>query len=281
MKIAITGASGFIGRHLTAVLARDPCLELVAVTRNPDSLRVPDAGIMVVEMDIAAPPGDAYDRLGRPDLLVHLAWDELSDYRSLAHFERQLPQHYAFLHTLVGAGLRRLVVTGTCFEYGMQNGMLSESMPTNPINPYGLAKDMLRRQLEYLAAARGVELSWARLFYLYGRGQAKNTLFSQLEAAIAHGDTEFNMSGGEQLRDYLPVSAVAERLAYMASCERPAGVINLCSGSPVSIRALVESWLRENDWTIDLNLGHYPYPDFEPMAFWGDASRWEAFQSQR
>ncbi|MEE8617691.1 MAG: hypothetical protein V3S86_00280 [Nitrosomonadaceae bacterium] len=48
---------------------------------------------------------------------------------------------------------------------------------------------------------------------------------------------------------------------------------NIYSGEPVSVRKLVERWLHENNWKIELNLGHYPYPDYEPMAFWGDSSR--------
>jgi dTDP-6-deoxy-L-talose 4-dehydrogenase (NAD+) len=40
---------------------------------------------------------------------------------------------------------------------------------------------------------------------------------------------------------------------------------------------MVETWLKENNWDIRLNLGHYPYPDYEPMAFWGDRTRLDAF----
>jgi hypothetical protein len=32
-------------------------------------------------------------------------------------------------------------------------------------------------------------------------------------------------------------------------------------------------WLKENGWEIELNLGYYPYPNYEPMAFWGDCSK--------
>jgi dTDP-6-deoxy-L-talose 4-dehydrogenase (NAD+) len=39
------------------------------------------------------------------------------------------------------------------------------------------------------------------------------------------------------------------------------------------VRALVERWMAENGWTMRLELGRYPYPDYEPLAFWGDASR--------
>jgi dTDP-6-deoxy-L-talose 4-dehydrogenase (NAD+) len=38
----------------------------------------------------------------------------------------------------------------------------------------------------------------------------------------------------------------------------------------------VEGWIAENGWEIALNLGHYPYPDYEPMAFWGDRDRLDA-----
>ena len=47
------------------------------------------------------------------------------------------------------------------------------------------------------------------------------------------------------------------------------GIINCCSGIPISIRNLVENYLKENNKHIKLNLGYYPYPDYEPMAFWG------------
>ena len=50
----------------------------------------------------------------------------------------------------------------------------------------------------------------------------------------------------------------------------------MCSGDPISVRDLVNSWLDENNWDIELNLGFYPYPNYEPMHFWGDSSYLES-----
>jgi dTDP-6-deoxy-L-talose 4-dehydrogenase (NAD+) len=47
----------------------------------------------------------------------------------------------------------------------------------------------------------------------------------------------------------------------------------VCSGEPISVRKLVEGWIKDNGWSIGLDLGHYPYPDYEPMAFWGDRQK--------
>jgi len=204
---------------------------------------------------------------------IHLAWDGLPNYTSLHHFEQELPRHYSFLKKLVKAGLPSLLVTGTCFEYGMQNGPLSEDLPTLPVNPYGLAKDTLRRQLECLQKQIPFEFTWCRLFYMYGDGQPAGSLFSQLKKAVERGDAVFNMSGGEQLRDYLPVKDVARYIAALAVSGKGAGLVNVCSGKPISVRGLVENWLKEHGWHIELNLGYYPYPDYEPMAFWGDSHK--------
>ena len=81
------------------------------------------------------------------------------------------------------------------------------------------------------------------------------------------------MSGGEQLRDYLSVAEAAKHIVSLALIKKDIGTINVCSGSPISVRRLVEGWVKENGWSIRLNLGHYPYPDHEPMAFWGDRSK--------
>lgn len=275
MKVAVTGTSGFIGRHvLTALLQHE--VEIVAVTRDATRLTGLSETVRIVEMDIAHPAPDCFEQLGRPEALIHLAWNGLPNYKSLHHFETELPRQYHFLKTMVEAGLTSLLVTGTCFEYGMQSGSLSEEMPTKPNNPYGYAKDALRLQLEFLKSVKPLNLTWARLFYMYGEGQPSTSLYSKLKEAVLRGDKIFNMSGGEQLRDYLPVEEVARQIVRLAMAQRDIGTINICSGNPVSVRKLVEQWLLENDWEIELNLGYYPYPDYEPMAFWGDRHRLDA-----
>lgn len=268
MKVAVTGASGFIGRAVLAALSRRGIGAVACARANLNAIVA--LGHEAVVLDLHEAPADSFERLGRPDVLIHLAWAGLPNYRSLHHVEAELPAQYRFLRGLVEAGLGALVVAGTCFEYGMQSGPLHEDLPTRPENPYGFAKDALRRELEFLKTAKPFALTWARLFYLYGEGQAGTSLLPQLRQAVARGDKAFNMSGGEQLRDYLTVDAAADLLVSLALARRDAGAVNVCSGRPVSVRRLVEGWIRDNGWTIDLNLGHYPYPDYEPMAFWGE-----------
>jgi nucleoside-diphosphate-sugar epimerase len=272
VKIAVTGATGFIGRHVVAELERR---SISPILLCQPSIEVPAAFSRhtVVRFDLRDMPEGTFDLIGQPDVLIHLAWGGLPHYESLHHFAEELPSQFRFLKTLVESGLKNLLVTGTCFEYGMQSGPLNEDADTRPGNPYGFAKDTLRRQLEFLQQVMPFNLTWARLFYLYGPGQAENSLLPQLKKAVERGDRAFNMSGGEQLRDYLPVADVVGYLVSLAMTFRDNGVVNVCSGKPISVRKLVEGWIEENGWSIDLNLGHYAYPDYEPMAFWGDREK--------
>jgi nucleoside-diphosphate-sugar epimerase len=281
LRIAVTGATGFVGRHVLAELARRGLAATVLLRpTSPLPLPLPEwtQPHRVVRLDIVEAPSIAFELAGRPDVLIHLAWGGLPNYKSLHHFEQELPAQYRFLKAMVGAGLRHLVVSGTCFEYGMQSGPLLEDLPAAPTNPYGLAKDMLRRQLQYLQrdrrqAGQPFSLTWARLFYLHGEGQAPNSLLPLLQRAVERGDKTFPMSGGEQLRDYLSAAEVAQHLVSLALGGSDHGVVNLCCGQSTSVRALVEGWIAANGWAITPALGHYPYPDHEPMAFWGDATK--------
>jgi nucleoside-diphosphate-sugar epimerase len=154
-------------------------------------------------------------------------------------------------------------------------------METRPTTAYGRAKDELRRTLQALQRTMPFVLQWARLFYMYGEGQNPRSLLAQLDQAIARGDAVFKMSGGEQVRDYLPVTTVAEHLVTLVEHPDCDGVLNICSGKPVTVRHLVEQHLAERGAQIRLQLGHYPYPDYEPMAFWGEPSRLLSLTGQR
>jgi dTDP-6-deoxy-L-talose 4-dehydrogenase (NAD+) len=54
--------------------------------------------------------------------LVHLGWDGLPNYKSLFHFEENLPKNYEFIKDLISKGVEAALIVGTCFEYGMVNG---------------------------------------------------------------------------------------------------------------------------------------------------------------
>ena len=271
-SVVVTGASGFVGRAVLAALAARG-IRPTAVTRDRRRLADLELDPAVVEGDIGAPDPAFIAEIARHDVLLHLAWDGLPNYKSLHHFETELPAQYCFLKAAVAAGSRSIVVTGTCFEYGMQEGRLVETGPAQPTNPYGYAKEALRQQLSFLKQETPFALTWARLFYMYGAGQNPKSIYTQLAAAVGRGDDHFDMSAGEQIRDYLPIEAVADRLARLTLLGRDAGVVNICSGEPRSMRGIVESWLRDNGWRITLRLGRYPYPDYEPFAFWGSAEK--------
>lgn len=272
MKVAVTGATGFVGRHvLEALRARNT--EVVAVSRPRSDGLLAGSDIDIVTMDIAECGTDAFERIGAPDVLVHLAWDGLPNYKSVAHVDMQLPVQRRFLQACIASGLKHLVVSGTCLEYGMQSGELHEDMPNSPSTSYGNAKDMLRRELQDLQSTRPFDLTWLRLFYLYGPGQASSSLYSKLKTAIENGDPTFDMSPGDQVRDFLPIQEAARHMVDLALRPRNNGVVNICSGNPVAIADLVRGWLNNWNASIELATGILPYPDYEPFAFWGSRAK--------
>ncbi len=272
--VLVTGATGFVGQHVVERLLATDGVRVIATARTEPT--VDQAAwlpkVQFVPFDIAAysTETDLFAYFGKPDAVIHLAWSGLPDYKSMAHIDTYWLQHYRFLTNLLTNGLTNLTVTGTCLEYGLQSGCLSEDLPPQPTTAYGLAKDTLRKALDLFVAGQNVSFKWLRLFYMYGRGQNPKSLLAQVEAAASRSETTFNMSKGEQLRDYLPVSDVADYIIQTARQQQVTGVINCCSGQPVAVRTFVERFMRERNYHLTLNLGHYPYPDYEALAFWGN-----------
>ena len=276
MKVLVTGATGFIGNYVVKELLKRKYTVIASSSDKQKAIKSSwfDAVTYIpFNLNSFNDTIDYYQFFNRPGIVIHLAWEGLPNYKSSFHEEINLPRHYSFLTNLIRHGLADLTVTGTCFEYGMQEGCLRENMPALPDNPYGRAKDTLRKKLEEFKVHNPFSFKWVRLFYMYGKGQNPNSLLSQLDRALTNGKKVFNMSGGEQVRDYLPVEKVAENIIKIAFQKSIDGVINNCSGKPVTVKEFVEDYLKSNNKSITLNLGHYPYPDYEPMKFWGDITK--------
>ncbi|MGZ3887963.1 MAG: NAD-dependent epimerase/dehydratase family protein [Flavisolibacter sp.] len=275
-KILVTGASGFIGDYVIAELLRRGH-DVIATSPSVDKVKsrswFSKVSYIPFSFDDFSCDKNYFDFFGGPERVVHLAWEGLPQYKSLFHIEKNLPIQYGFLKNLIINGVGDLTVTGTCFEYGIKEGKLHEEMPANPENAYALAKDSLRRFLEQVKIVHHFDFKWIRLFYMYGKGQNPNAIFAQLEQAINNKAPVFNMSGGEQVRDFLPVEDVARYVVSIALQKQVTGVINCCSGNPQMLKDLVLQYIKERNSDITVNLGYYPYPDYEPMRFWGDNTK--------
>lgn len=271
MHILVTGATGFIGQHVVPKLLKQGH-KVIATSLSEKKAKKMDwfNSVEYFEYDIHTSPEGFIENVENINAVIHLAWKGLPNYKSLFHFEDNLLADYRFIKELINLGIKHVLITGTCFEYGMKCGSLSEDMLTMPQTAYAIAKDTLRKFLQQLQQVNPFVLQWVRLFYMYGEGQNANSLLAQLDRAIDNNERVFNMSGGEQLRDYMPVENVADFIVDLIEEKTKNGLFNCCSGQPISVRKLVENRIKERKTRIKINLGYYPYPEYEPMAFWGN-----------
>ncbi len=270
MRVIVTGATGFIGRHLVRKLLQNRH-QVIAVTRDLKRAKEFEwfDEVDFIQADLHLNYGPVIERLDGVDVLIHLAWPGLPNYQGTFHIFQNLTSDLAFLKASIESGLSHLVVAGTCLEYGLQSGALSEDMDTRPITPYGFAKDSLRKALEFFQREQNFTLQWMRLFYMYGEGQSPKSLLSQLDTAIDEKRQSFDMSIGTQLRDYLPIESIAEGICIAMENSMIDGVINCSSGSPISVLDLVRRRCQERGSDIHLNLGHFSLLEYEPLEFWG------------
>jgi dTDP-6-deoxy-L-talose 4-dehydrogenase (NAD+) len=201
-------------------------------------------------------------------VLIHCAWPEVSNVHSNKHIDEYYKKNLEFIEKIINFGVKKIIVIGSCYEYGLQYGPMFVSTETRPNTPYAKSKDKLHKSLRIMAdQLNSFELIWARLFYIYGPGQGKKSIFSQLTEAINSKEEYFKMSYGEQLLDYLPVEIVAEKIVELID-ENP-GTYNICSGEPISLRRFIENRIKTLNSDIKLVLGYYPYRKDDSNAIWG------------
>ena len=272
-KVLVTGATGFIGEHVVEALLQKG-FDVITTSKNEHKARLRPwfGSVKYIAFDLAQLDDSInyFEYFGSPDLMLHLAWEGLPNYKIDFHITENLPRHFAFLENMIQHGLKDFTVSGTCFEYGMQEGCLTETMGCFPDNPYAMAKNKLRLAIESLLTKYDFNFKWVRFFYMYGPRQNPKSLIAQLDKAIENNEASFNMSGGEQIRDFLPVNLIANYFIQIATQNEIQGIINCCSGVPISVKDFVVNYTRLKNKKIALNLGYYPYADYEPMQFWGD-----------
>jgi UDP-glucuronate decarboxylase len=208
----------------------------------------------------------------RPDVCAHLAWygDPKTYLTSHTNLD-ELSASYAFLVALMEAGCRRFLMTGTCAEYAPGSGRLREDSPVGPATLYAASKLSLQLVSAQLAAEFDARVTWARIFHLYGPFENSQRLVPAVINALL-ADREFAATAGDQVRDYLHVADVASALCGLVDRD-VAGIVNVCSGSPVTVREVIETVAGILERADLVRFGQVTNRRWDPPYICGDRGR--------
>jgi len=267
MKVLITGASGFVGSHVARLLVAEGCEVHVLVRESSNRWRIQDIlpSMYLWQSDLVAFENvNTYLQEIKPELCIHLAWYAVpGKYLNSQENLDSIQASINLLSQLAELGCKRFVGIGTCFEYDLSLGYLSESSLTKPITLYAATKVALSTILQQFAQITEMEVAWIRLFYQYGPMEDERRLIPGIISSLLR-DEVVKTTKGEQIRDFLHIEDVASAIWAVAK-SNVSGVVNVGSGQPVTVGQIaleLGNLLGKPDL---IHLGALPYRPNDPM----------------
>jgi nucleoside-diphosphate-sugar epimerase len=286
-RVMVTGASGFIGRHVLGACVRAGH-EVHAVSSRPgagdDGAHPSQGDVRWHEADLLNPAtASSLVARVRPELLVHLAWyAEHGRFWSSPENVRWVESSLALIRAFADAGGRRAVIAGTCAEYDWAaiDPVSADRplprcnelhTPTGPHTLYGACKRAVNAVAESFAATVGVELAHGRVFFLYGPGEQPGRLVAQVARSLLAGEPVAT-SDGRQVRDFLHVEDVAQAF-YAILGSDVLGAVNIGSGEAVTVGQVIESIAARVGRPELVRWGAQPRAEGDPPVLLADVGR--------
>lgn len=274
MRLLVTGAGGLIGRHVAALAARDPEIELVASSRRRRDDLPERAAHFSADLSRADEAAALVESV-RPTHILHAAWEtrQPTYWEDMANLDWTVATaRMARAFTEVGG--RRFVQIGSCAEYEWSEGVCTEDeTPDWPATRYGKSKLAAFRAIE-AAAHAGFDAVEARMFWVYGPGENEARFIPYICRSHVQERTP-ELSSGRQQRDLLYVEDAASALLALLRSEDIAGIVNVVSGTPIAL-AEVATKLAEIADTAETGLGVRPDRPGDPDLLIGASKRLRA-----
>lgn len=238
-RVLVTGANGFIGRHILPILQSDGWeVHVTALSAAPWHTD----GVIRHEADLldSGTVGRLCNDIS-PTHLLHLAW--YTEHGAYWHSRINLDWVTASVRLaeeFCKAGGKQLVMAGTCAEYDWSHGYCrEETTPLNPATMYGVAKDAARRLIMAVASQHNVRCAWGRVFLPFGTGETPKRLIPSLIEVFKGICPAFGVNAAAY-RDFLHVTDVARAFVALLTNDGH-GAYNICSGHPIQIGEVVKT----------------------------------------
>jgi len=241
-RVLITGSTGFVGKQVLKVLQKTDVEIILVVRPGWEKKILNQIGIVQVfetEDLFAETSGWWADACRGVDKIIHLAWyaEPGKGFLSDKHIDC-LQGTLNLAKGAVTAAVKMFVGMGTCYEYDLTSGILSPATPVRPLTPYAAAKAATYFSLMNWLMQHNIKFAWCRLFNLYGEGDAGNRLVAYIRNCLENNQVA-ELTSGKQVRDFIDVLDAAKMITDVVLNERQ-GVVNVCSGVPITVRQLAE-----------------------------------------
>ena len=235
MRIFITGATGFIGKHTIGKFntKEHSILALVRDESDCECLNCEGAHLLKGNLGLFSPLKSTIKSFG-PEVVIHLAWEGIPDYSEKIS-RINLENSIRLIDFLCDeTHCRKIVISGSCFEYGKNSGICKETDQTNINSFFSWAKHALYNYAALKCEKVGVDLIWFRVFYVYGPHQRKKSLIPTLVSSFKNGISP-RITNALNKNDFIYVEDVAEAF-YLAVVKKiKPGIYNLGNGNSISV----------------------------------------------
>ena len=269
-KILLTGASGFIGSHVLAELLRRG-YEVHAVVHHGEVNQRP--GVTVHRLDLLNPVAvESFMAQRKFTHLLHFAWYVGPEAHVHNLNMRWVSASLWLLECFANCGGSYFMGAGTCAEYEYKYGFMREDeTPTHPGTLYGDGKNSFYRLSSIFCAQNNLRFQWVRPFNCFGYGDMRSFRLIPAVISACMNNEDVRLSHCLNYKDFLYIEDTANGIVNVFE-SMLSGAVNICSGKPVQLKAVVEEIAKLTNFQGRLLWGTLPgAPQHEILV--GDNSK--------
>ena len=250
-KILITGGSGFIGNKLLENLNNSSTKVLALSRKNKGTKN----NITWIKSDLKLNEKNfKLIKNFEPNIVIHLAWEKIPDFSKEMCNKNFYKTKLFFKKIFKFNSIKKIIVSGSCFEYYNKSGKKKESNKTNLRDNFPKTKNKIYNFLKK-NCNKDLSLAWFRIFFAYGPGQRKGSLIPMLMNSFK-GEKKVEIKTPQLSNDYIYVDDIVNVIINSTNIKFKSGIYNLGSGKYTKTIDIIKQIEKIKKKKLNLLLGN-------------------------